>query len=104
MRRSCAAVVDAALAAAFPKPQVDAHDVLHIDEVAPLRTVREAVRPAEKARLARFLDLIVELVEDRRHLPFVVLLRSVDVEVFQPDNLTARLGDHLPHIAVKREF
>ena len=33
-----------------------------------------------------------------------MLLRTVDVEVFQPDNGTACLGDDLPHIAVEREL
>ena len=104
MRDARAAVVDAALAAVLEEMEVDAHDIPDVDKVTPLLAVRQPVRPTEETRLARLHDLMVELVENGCHLPLVMLLRPVDVEVFQPDDGAARLGNHLPYIAVEREL
>ena len=104
MRNARAAVVDTALAAVLEEMQIHAHDITDIDEVTPLLPVCKPVRPTEKACLPHLHNLMVELVEDRRHLALVMLLGTVDVEVPQTDNQTARLGDDLPYIAVEREL
>ena len=84
--------------------QVDAHDVTDVDEVAPLLAVCDAICPAEEARLSHIENLMIELIEDRRHLALVMLLGTIDVEVAQADDGAARLGDDLPHIAVECEL
>ena len=104
VRLTCTAVVDAGWAFVLPEPEVDLDDILDIDEVAALLAVIEAVRAAEEARFSRFLELTVELVEDRRHLALVLLLRAEDVEVAQTDDLAAALVHDLPYIAVEGEL
>ena len=104
-----AAVVDAGRRAIFPEPEVDVHDVFDVDEVAALLAVGDGLAvngapAAEEVCLARLVDLVVELVEDGRHLSLVVLLRAVDVEIAQTDDLAARLGHDLAHIAVDSEL
>ena len=101
MRDARAAVVDAALAAVLEEMEVDAHDIPDVDKVTPLLAVRQPVRPTEETRLARLHDLMIELVENGCHLALVVLLGAIDIEVFQPDDGAAGLGDDLPHIAVE---
>lgn len=104
-----AAVVDAGRAVVLPEPEVDAHDVLDVDEVAALLAVLDGLAgdlapAAEQACLARLVDLIVELVEDGGHLALVVLLRAVDVEVLEADDLAVGLRHDLAHVAVEGEL
>lgn len=104
-----AAVVDAGRAVVLPEPEVDAHDVLDIDEVAALlavfdRLAGDLAPAAEEVCLARLVDLVVELVEDGGHLALVVLLRAVDVEVLEADDLAVGLWHDLAHVAVEGEL
>ena len=104
-----AAVVDAGRAVVLPEPEVDAHDVLDVDEVATLLAVFDGLAgnlapAAEQVCLARLVDLVVELVEDGGHLALVVLLRAVDVEVLEADDLAVGLWHDLAHVAVEGEL
>lgn len=104
-----AAVVDAGRAVVLPEPEVDAHDVLDVDEVAALLAVFDGLAgnlapAAEQVCLARLVDLVVELVEDGGHLALVVLLRAVDVEVLEADDLAVGLWHDLAHVTVEGEL
>lgn len=101
-----AAVVDARRTVVLPEPEIDLDDVLDVDEVTALFAVfdRRAVDvapAAEQMGLARLVNLVVELIEDGCHLALVVFLRTVDVEVFETDNLAVSFGHDLTHIAVE---
>ena len=104
MRFAGAAVVDPARSLFPPEPKVHLHHVLDVDEIPPLLARAVLSIAAEEMRFAGFLNLIVELIEDRRHLPLVLFLRTIDVEVAKPHHLTARLGKDLADVAVKRQL
>ena len=104
-----AAVVDARRTVILPEPEVDFDDVLDVDEVAALLAVfyRHAVDvapAAEEMGLARLVNLVVELIENRSHLALVMFLRAVDVEVLEADNLAVSFGHDLTDVAVEGEF
>ena len=101
---SRAAVVDAVRSFVLEEPEVDAHDVFHVYEVAALLAFFVAVVCAEKFRDARLFYLIVELIENGGHFAFVVLLRAVDVEIAEADDLAFRVRKQLTDVAVKHEF
>ena len=104
MCRPRTAIVDAAFSAVFEEPEIDAYDIAHVDKVTALLSIGDAVRATKKACLARLFDLMVELIENRRHLALVVLLWPIDIKVFQPDNRAACLRNDLAHIAIECEF
>src|SRR5690606_31993073 len=52
--------------AAVEQPEVHAHDVFDVDEVAPLLPRSEAVELAEQPRLALCRDLAVQMMDDAR--------------------------------------
>lgn len=109
VRMAGAAVVDAGRAVVFPEPEIDADDVFDVDEVAALlavldRFAGDLAPAAEQVCLARLVDLVVELIEDGGHLALVMLLRAVNVEVLEADDLAVCFRHDLAHIAVEGEL
>lgn len=109
LRMAGAAVVDAGGAFMLPEPEVHFDDIFDVDEISALLTVAygfplDIAPAAEEAGFAGGVDLVVELVVDGGHLAFMVFLRTVDIEVLEPDDLALGFGHDLTDVAIEGEL
>ena len=74
------------------KPEVDLDDVVDVNEVAALLAIAITAAAFEQTDFARGLKLAAEMVDDARHRFLVRLLRTVDIEVAQADDLCTAVG------------
>ena len=65
------------------------HCVFDIEEVSALIAIFKffRLRGLKKLHLARFLDLTSHLHDHRSHAFFFILIRSVNIKVFQTNNI-----------------
>ena len=81
------AVEDAGVLRVLPEPEVHLADVIHIDEVTHLATVRETVTAFEQLGILALLHLSIEVESNGSHGALVLLARTVDVEILQTHDL-----------------
>ena len=97
-------VVDAAWPLILPEPEVDLYYILYIDKVTAMLTIAIFAITAKESAYAIILDLMIQLIEDRSHVAFMMLLGAVYIEILQPYNLALGIRQLLAHIAVKEQL
>ncbi len=105
LERLCTAgttVEDAGVLRVLPEPEVYLADVIDIDEVTHLTTVREAIATFEQLGILALLHLGIEVEGNGGHGAFMLLARAVDVEVLEADNLRVDLRHPAAHVLVKQ--
>src|SRR5574341_2180336 len=104
LRLSGAAIEYAGNVAPLEEPQVHRDDVVDVDEVAPLLAVPVAVGADEELHPTFGEQLPVGVVGDRCHAALVLLVRAVDVEVAQADDLRGAFLQPAPYHLIEQEL
>ncbi len=97
-----AAVEDAGVLRVLPEPEVNLADIVHIDEITHLATIRETVTALEQLGIVTLLHLGIEVESHRGHGTLVLLARTVDVEVLQTHDLGVDLRQPAAHVLVEQ--
>src|SRR5690554_276463 len=84
-------VENARLSGVVEKPQIDVDHISDIDEVATLHARFIAIPGTEQAQILATTDLGVVMISHTRHLAFVLLTRTIDVEVAEAHHLAGQL-------------
>ncbi len=97
-----AAVEDAGVLRVLPEPEVNLADIVHIDEITHLATIRETVTALKQLGIVTLLHLGIEVEGNGSHGALVLLARTVDVEVLQTHDLGVDLRHPAAHVLVEQ--
>ncbi len=86
----------------LPEPEVHLADVVHVDEVAHLAAIREAVTALEQLGIVTLLHLGIEVEGHGRHGSLVLLAGTIDVEVLETHHLGVDLRHPATHVLIEQ--